>query len=294
MSVGPQRRRVLPEIAMEVDDFIALVGRHLPALLRPTPDRLRRKALDDYWTAGIWTEVANDDRHSHQNQVAAASQRASLIATARENKTSLGRIGFDARQLHTLLHLTDERAPASYLLGWDGSQREAWRVQLRDHWFRALIWSDHQRDRSAALYREWAGCHLDLDAISAAGPALTELFLSTVQPIDLPHAWFRWAVNMAQEARKIGSGNAVDNQHSAYLPNADLFITADRRMADALAIASGQTPFPVAHTLLAIVEPLHTFASRIGDLLQEQVAPESTTGSRHEASRGRMSPPVTG
>jgi hypothetical protein len=43
--------------------------------------------------------------------------------------------------------------------------------------------------------------------------------------------WLRWAVHFAQRASRIGKGNPVDGQHAPYLFDADLFITADKRLA---------------------------------------------------------------
>jgi hypothetical protein len=47
---------------------------------------------------------------------------------------------------------------------------------------------------------------------------------------------------------KVGLGNARDEQHSAYLVDADLFLSSDKRLVTALNEVRRQASFPLAES----------------------------------------------
>jgi hypothetical protein len=62
--------------------------------------------------------------------------------------------------------------------------------------------------------------------------------------------WVTWAIGWAQMQRKVEVSGAADAQHSAYLSDCDVFLTADKRFAYALNVVANQAPAPIATTCL--------------------------------------------
>ena len=66
--------------------------------------------------------------------------------------------------------------------------------------------------------------------------------------------WLRWAANLIQSESKITTGNPADEQHSTYLLDCDVFLTADKRYVDALQLREPSEPQPRAVEIDADVE----------------------------------------
>lgn len=67
---------------------------------------------------------------------------------------------------------------------------------------------------------------------------------------DIKRDWLQSAVRWSQTHRKIAASNPADEQHSAYLLDAEAFVTADRRLVDVLRDVQGHAPFAFANPIL--------------------------------------------
>ena len=78
----------------------------------------------------------------------------------------------------------------------------------------------------------------------------------------MPRAWLRSIVHWVQLETKVGAGNPRDAQHAAYLLDADVFVTADRRFHRVLELLRPWCPVAFAEVRLvpghgSIVDAIH-------------------------------------
>jgi hypothetical protein len=138
--------------------------------------------------------------------------------------------------------------PAAYLAGWSGEPVEIWRIMLRDYyWFQLSILAGRavvtREDTTAA---DWVGAYVSLPKLRASREDFTKFWLEDVSLEFIPRNWLRNAVSIAQFDFKITPGNPADEQHSAYLLDADLFLSADFRYISMLNLVREDTPFTFA------------------------------------------------
>ena len=74
------------------------------------------------------------------------------------------------------------------------------------------------------------------------------MWLYDVESHAMLRNWVAWAIVWAQMQRKVEQSGAIDAQHSSYLCDCDVFLTADKRFAHALDVGADQASAPVATT----------------------------------------------
>jgi hypothetical protein len=74
------------------------------------------------------------------------------------------------------------------------------------------------------------------------------LWCEEATPGEVRRDWIRAALAYTQLTMKVGLGNAGDAQHSAYLVDADIFLSSDQRLVTALNEVRGQASFPLAES----------------------------------------------
>jgi hypothetical protein len=156
------------------------------------------------------------------------------------------------RPLTAIMAEVRQDAPESYLAGWSGEPVEAWRAVCRDFYWYQLV-SSHalavlsRRDTTTA---DWVGAYVNLRRLHSDRAEFTKFWLEDVRAEALPREWLRWAVNLLQADRKVTSGNPVDEQHSSYLVDCDLFLSADGPYVSLLAEVREDAPFSFAEPRL--------------------------------------------
>jgi hypothetical protein len=81
---------------------------------------------------------------------------------------------------------------------------------------------------------DWVQPFVNIDALARDRSDWNRFWYSEIDQQAVPRNWIRVLVPYAQLAWRLGKGEPRDAQHSAYLFDTDIFITADRRYAWAL------------------------------------------------------------
>lgn len=255
-TITRRRRARLPtEAQMEAAEIVEAVRRLRPRWLNRSPTGLRRlRQLETFWTSGLWAMAKHqpDEVARAQRRTADPAVRSAIIAGQR--RTSLAakeaRAPLDPNDLYVDLH--QSRIPrwlAEY--GQPGERIEAWRVQ------NAIFWSQHLveptfgvvvgRDTTLA---DWFVPYIRLDVVRQDPKGWVDFWYRDVQAHDVPRNWIRWAVDLIQSKPdiKVTDGNPEDAQLAAYLYDADVLLTADRRFARVLTALRPAAPIPFAIT----------------------------------------------
>ncbi len=187
-----------------------------------------------------------------------------ILAVQRENKQRFAEEGFRLDVSEPWIDLSNQ--PASVTAGWTGARIEAWRAEASLVWWHALVTLPRRAQRSPkgsvdTSYADWSGAWLDLDAVARDREGFNKMWYHDVKVEAMPRRWLRSVLPWVQLQTKLGSGNPRDAQHAAYLPDADLFVTADRRLHQGLELVRPWARWPFAHTALvpgkgSILEPL--------------------------------------
>ncbi|MFD0213035.1 hypothetical protein ACFVH9_29035 [Streptomyces hirsutus] len=79
----------------------------------------------------------------------------------------------------------------------------------------------------------------------ASREVFNRFWLHGVEPENMPRNWLRWAADTVQADMKVTDGNPVDVQHASYLPDCEVFLTADKNFLRVLDRIAEQAPVPV-------------------------------------------------
>ncbi|MFC4586013.1 hypothetical protein [Sphaerisporangium corydalis] len=234
--------RLPTEAESEANEVVSEIRRLRPAWLRPKPDLYRLAHLHELWQNVKWREARAAEPYLIEEATAGmdAYVRRMMILSQREQKRL--REGTDyltyptdiSKRLSEPVEVVPDRNPEKRMiaLGWRrGTSCQGWRVQL------AMV-IDHALFGAGAHpgepFADWIGIYVDLHKLRMQRRDLGSMLLYEVEPSAMKRNWLRWAVDFTQPAMRIGSGNPGDNQLSAYLFDADIFITADKRFAQIL------------------------------------------------------------
>ena len=153
---------------------------------------------------------------------------------------------------------------ATAFYSWGMGQAEIWRVEGYVLYFANLKW---RSDDFARTVKDWIGSYIDLPRALSSMHDFRKLWLDDLRPTDVPRDWLRSAVRFTQREWKVGSGNPGDEQHSAYLIDADLFLSADWRFIKVLEDVRRQAPFGFAEPRLVSTKPHGPVLDAIVDAL---------------------------
>lgn len=245
------------EAYLECSEIVEAIRRHRPAWIRGFPDSSRVATLRNWWTHRIWVEARRSPEFLQ------------LLSRHNTNSHLLEKLYEEQREWKRLLKTSNFifRHDDAYTNAFEHPDRrlregarneliEAWRfevamimnVDIR----RGLEERASFRD-STATYFDWLDPYVNLSAVMNDPGALNDFFYHSVAASDLKRNWLRWAVKWGQLDSKPSVGNAADEQHSAYLYEADLFFSADRRFCRCLEAARRYAPEPFAQT--HVVDP---------------------------------------
>lgn len=89
-----------------------------------------------------------------------------------------------------------------------------------------------------------------MDSVARDRESFNRFWYYDVVPDRVVRTWLRCVVPWVQLETKVGSGNPADAQHAAYLLDADVFVTADRRFASGLELLRPWAPTVFARIAL--------------------------------------------
>lgn len=252
----------LPEARLESDEVVAQARTLRPGWVKRFPQPTRVRSLEAFWTRRLWQEAARDpERVANASTGEMDSLAETIVQVQRENKETMLADGFRLDDSEAWVDLSGQ--PAEIVAGWDGQRIEAWRAESALTWWSALVTRPRQARRILAdtSYADWAGVWLNLDAIALNREQWNRFWYHEVEAAAMPRAWLRSALPWVQLQTKLGTGNPRDAQHAAYLVDADVFITADRRLHQGLEVIRDWGPVTFAETRLV------TGTGSIGDAL---------------------------
>jgi predicted nucleic acid-binding protein len=272
--------RLPTEAESEAAELVAEIRRLRPLWLRQEPDHQQLATLHNLWRHQIWN-AARADTAAVVNAAAshAAPEKEALLREQREQQQSwradrfLLSVDEVPRRLQEVVVAPQKAAEAWALArGWRPGTRVApWRFQTLDVFFEALFVAPTRSQCTGehTTYADWVGAYLNLEKLAAEQRRFGELLLYEVDPAVMSRSWLRWAIHFAQHASKIGKGNPVDAQHAPHLFEADLFITADKRLARILEVVRPSAPSPFAQT--AYLDPRgHDLTTEIDHLVTDR------------------------
>ncbi|MFI5840861.1 hypothetical protein ACIA8K_14255 [Catenuloplanes sp. NPDC051500] len=252
LTSGP-RHRLTTEVHLECLEVVSEAKRVRPKWLHQVYNAGRISSLNTYWTKTIWSEAVNDSQRLYTYETSRLPERDLLTSRQRETRKQILQDKFDIRPLTALTaDLSADTIPAEFMEGWPGHPVEAWRVmswtlywnQLVRVPVRAIITKE---DRTVA---DWAGAYLKLESIRSEKADFLRFWATDVELSNMPRNWLRWAVNVMQMNSKVTPGNPADEQHSAYLVDCDVYLSADANYVKILNEVRTDAPFSFAEPCL--------------------------------------------
>lgn len=251
--------RLPTEAESEAAELVAEIRRLRPRWLRQEPDHQQLAKLHNLWRHQIWNAARADTAAIVKAAAShAAPEKEALLRDQREQQQSwradrfLLSVDEVPRRLQEVVVAPHKAAEAwAIARGWRPGTRVApWRFQALDIFYEALFVAPRRSQRTGehTTYADWVGSYLNLEKVARERRELGELLLYAADPAVMSRNWLRWAVHFAQHANRIGIGNPVDAQHAPYLFDADVFITADKRLARILEVVRPSAPAPYAGT----------------------------------------------
>ncbi|MDG4791116.1 hypothetical protein O7626_35315 [Micromonospora sp. WMMD1102] len=251
MAMGP-RRRLATEAQSESAEVINEVRRVRPGWIRSMPDTGRVASLNTFWTKQIWRRALQDSQPLHESQMRQRPRSEYLVRRQRDQRAEMLKSKFGVRPLTAILATPIPEAPDWYLDGWSGEPVEMWRLECRDLYWRELATLGGRAFLTGedATFADWIGAYVDLSKLRSDRADFTRFWVSDVVIEEMKRNWIRWAIRLAQAALKITAGNPADEQHSSYLVECDLFLSADARYVSTLELLRADAPFSVAESRL--------------------------------------------
>lgn len=276
LAKGKRRTRLRTEADLFGEEVVSLIRRTRPEWLLRFPDSARVASLQTSWLKTVWRQALEDSTRMHEIQRDASTMRKHIVQRQKLNRSEMLRSKFVMGDLTQLIGEHKDFGPDHATLlgslpGWDGSSTAAWRLNLAQ-----LLW--HQlgivgpragitgEDRTIT---DWIEPWVDLGKLRSNPERFVSMWLEEASIAEVPRNWLNWAVDVVQWTSKVGSGNPADAQHSSYLVDCDLFLTADSRFVEILERVRRDAPFTFARTVLVDGDRLKSTAGRIEQAMSD-------------------------
>lgn len=232
------------DVELETTEFIHAVRRHRPWWLKPKADLKTVNRLNDFWTRGIWDLAAADSdeasRRAGVDQLVPA-----MVEHQRANRREFLDTKFEGH--YGDLRYYGVRDVPSFGIR-KGDVIEQWRVDLGLFYWHHL--APQFRASTDSTMRDWCGAYLDLDRLTLSSSDFGELWIKDIEASEVKRDWLQSAVRWSQTHRRIVASNPADEQHSAYLIDADVFMTTDRKLVDVIHEVQSYASFEFARPVL--------------------------------------------
>jgi hypothetical protein len=248
--------RLRTEAAEEADELVGEIRRlRSQWLTNGSLAAFRRYEL--FWSKTIWERARRslfDPKHPTMLRLDRDGE--SALATQRANQMTWRADGFNldmhgiSERLRSARATYDPRDEKRALAdGWESNTWvDMWRVDTHGLFMHVL---KAPMGKPLATYIDWLEPFVDLPEVRANVADFGRMLLYEADASGMRRSWIRWAVRFAQTAAKLESGNPRDEQLAAYLPDADLFISNDRRFCRVLEAVVASAPAPLADVRFA-------------------------------------------
>ncbi|MGY1748839.1 hypothetical protein [Modestobacter sp. SYSU DS0511] len=239
-------------------------------MIRPLPDTGAVASLDAWWLKRIYRHAVEQSDLAHEWAVQTEPVINSVMLNQQDNRQRFVDSGLVGDDLTTLLVSNPASHKEPDWGGWDGRPIAAWRLETRDQLAHSLL---SLRARGALggpknTFADWVGAYVDLDRLAGDLPGFSRLWLEEVESGEVLRSWLRRTLEVVQLRRKVTHGNPVDNQHAAYLPDCDVFITRDKAYAAVLGEVAAAAPRAVGQVRLL----RHDASRRVVDVLDREIS----------------------
>ncbi|QHV83594.1 hypothetical protein C3K23_00965 [Streptomyces sp. 604F] len=238
--------RLRSEADREGAEVISEVRRLHPEWMRTMPDTGREATWRTYWTKRFWREAVEHHDLLRETEPARRTARTArfLVDNQKEQRERWREAGFDLSELSQITLIPNAETTAEQQAGWAPGERiAAWRPYCQEAYWGAFMRGRRSMfTREKATYADWVGARVDLRAMCASREAFNRFWLYEVESACLVRNWLRWAADTVQMDMKVTGGNPIDVQHSSYLPDCDVFLTADKNFVRVLDRIAEQAP----------------------------------------------------
>ena len=201
-----------------------------------------------YWTVHLWRDARRDwPAFTAKTRTVAESDAEQIYNSQKAAKAMLAsNRGVASRPLFVA---RPTLGPRQLLEMWPGPPGlEVWRYEGWTFFWAALveILTPTRQNGTTRSIADWLEGFVDAQAILENESSWAEFWFSQVQATELPHHWLGVTAQRYQVDAQVTKSSPFDAQHSSYLVDADLFLTADRRYVKTLQDMARDAPFPVA------------------------------------------------
>ncbi|WP_159080521.1 hypothetical protein [Nocardia suismassiliense] len=246
------RGRLSTEAEVESAEVVAEIRRLRPQWMRTMPDTAKAASLHTFWTRRIWRAAVQDAQRIHDHEAAQKPIFDAAVALQKKNRSLLLQGNLSMRPLTALLASGSAEVAARCAQGWNGDPIEAWRLDSRMVFWQQLVEVVSRAPFTAedTTFADWVGAYVDLAAVRSDPIDFTRFWFEEVALAAVPRQWIRWAVDTVQTDRKVTGGNPADQQHSSYLLDCDVFLSADAAFVAVLQAVREDAPFSLAEPRL--------------------------------------------
>lgn len=227
--------RLMPEAFSESQEVRDEIVRLRPGWLRDKPDLTLRKRLLFDWQrsrGGFWDRVINQmeaEARAVSDEDLLQAARAEALQIRDEAK------GYEDWVAGTRLdrikvQILNPSADAAEALV------ERWRTHSLGFWMSFPQNPNHP-------YEQWIGGEVITSFLRLPCADLTRFWLYDVETQRLPRQWLRTAMDFLQRFHRVTDGTPGDAQISTYLPDVDLFLSADKNLVRMLQRCASEAPF---------------------------------------------------
>lgn len=263
--------RLPTEAFSEAHELIEQIRRLRPQWARDSQPGEDYKRYERFWSQDIW-ERARRGLFEVPPRTRAGENAAikSLTTTQRQMQDAVRQTG-EARSVEAFAHMLttvkatphpdSDREPADD--GWNPDiPVDPWRLETLAVMWRAIgqVNGDGYGD---STYIDWLDPFVDLEQVRADQPGFGRMLLYEAEASEMVRSWVRWAVRFLQIAARVQTSNPVDEQVSAYLPDADLFFTADKALYRILTAVQMRAPGPCATPHLVVPEGVTPITAQV-------------------------------
>ncbi|MCS7482686.1 hypothetical protein ACFFQW_46305 [Umezawaea endophytica] len=250
--VKGSKNRLPTEAESESNEVVDTIRKFRPQWMRRMPDTAKVASLNGFWTKRIWRAALEDSTPLYNYQLRHPGAQDYMVSQQKAQRKTLLRDQFQVRPLTALLATALPEAPESYIAGWSGSAVEPWRIESRDISWHELVdvAGPAMVTKEDATVADWVGAYVDLSQLRSDRADFTRLWVEDAQIEFMRRQWTRWAVRTMQTDRKVTNGNPADEQHSSYLVDCDLFLSADASYIAVLNAVREDAPFPFVEARL--------------------------------------------
>jgi hypothetical protein len=251
LATGP-RRRLPTEAASESAELVAEIRRLRPEWMRRMPNTTKVASLNAFWTKQVWRKALTDSDGIYNYELAGRRLHEDLMRVQKAQRSQLLQTNFVLRPLTALETREGTVGFGREVDGWPEQPVEAWRISSFElYWHQlATVAGRAVVTNEDTTWADWVGAYVDLSVLRRSKSDFLRLWAHEVDLVSMRRNWIRWAVNILQASEKVTNGNPSDEQHSAYLVDCDVFLTADQRYASVVRAVGEDAPFEMAEPIL--------------------------------------------